>query len=332
MSAQTIPRDLTRGDVLGAIEAFATGVVPHQFHDSDKYDLIHAGGRYPPKAILGIAARRLVGRALLPSEFSGGEGSACFRILRELGFEIALKPEFLGGGDWTDPEIDAAVGAYLEMLRREITGAPFSKAEINRQLRATRLVSRTKSSVEYRMQNISAVLRQAGRRWLSGYRPAENVGANVGAKILASLNRLGAVTQSDSRPEADHDALEARVRGNRFVPALRMPEGNKAPRKITRGAEQFERDPAVIAWVRDQAKGKCECCESPAPFKDDYGFAFLEVHHLVPLSMGGEDTVKNAVALCPNCHRRCHHSSDRIAVTERLLQKVSVRAEPGLKT
>jgi len=27
----------------------------------------------------------------------------------------------------------------------------------------------------------------------------------------------------------------------------------------------------------------------------------------VPLSEGGEDTLENAIALCPNCHRKMHY-------------------------
>ncbi|HXU34436.1 MAG TPA: HNH endonuclease [Thermoanaerobaculia bacterium] len=33
----------------------------------------------------------------------------------------------------------------------------------------------------------------------------------------------------------------------------------------------------------------------------------MEVHHRIRLAYGGEDTVENAVALCPNCHREAHH-------------------------
>jgi len=33
----------------------------------------------------------------------------------------------------------------------------------------------------------------------------------------------------------------------------------------------------------------------------------LEVHHKVPLAEGGDDTVENAIALCPNCHRHAHY-------------------------
>jgi 5-methylcytosine-specific restriction protein A len=31
------------------------------------------------------------------------------------------------------------------------------------------------------------------------------------------------------------------------------------------------------------------------------------VHHRVRLADGGDDTTDNAVALCPNCHRKAHY-------------------------
>ncbi|MEE7094460.1 HNH endonuclease, partial [Escherichia coli O10] len=37
------------------------------------------------------------------------------------------------------------------------------------------------------------------------------------------------------------------------------------------------------------------------------GTPFLEVHHIEWLSKGGEDSVENAIALCPNCHRQAHY-------------------------
>lgn len=32
----------------------------------------------------------------------------------------------------------------------------------------------------------------------------------------------------------------------------------------------------------------------------------LEIHHIIPTSEGGEDTMENIILLCPNCHRREH--------------------------
>jgi len=50
---------------------------------------------------------------------------------------------------------------------------------------------------------------------------------------------------------------------------------------------------------------------------------FLEVHHIKPLAEDGADMLFSAVALCPNCHRRCHYGSDKqeIAVKLTLLRR-----------
>lgn len=72
--------------------------------------------------------------------------------------------------------------------------------------------------------------------------------------------------------------------------------------------EVFDRNPDVVAVVLQRANGNCECCKKPAPFirKSD-NTPYLEVHHTIPLAAGGDDTVKNAEALCPNCHREKHY-------------------------
>ncbi|WP_348984765.1 HNH endonuclease [Pseudomonas sp. CYM-20-01] len=48
----------------------------------------------------------------------------------------------------------------------------------------------------------------------------------------------------------------------------------------------------------------------------------LEAHQADHLAQKGSDRTTNAVALCPNCHQRCHRSSDRDAFTEGLYAKV----------
>jgi 5-methylcytosine-specific restriction endonuclease McrA len=70
---------------------------------------------------------------------------------------------------------------------------------------------------------------------------------------------------------------------------------------------QFVRNPDVVAEVLERAEGRCESCKKPAPFlrKSD-GRPFLEVHHKIMLAAGGDDTVANAIAACPNCHRKLH--------------------------
>ncbi|MHC8387900.1 HNH endonuclease [Pseudomonas sp. MDT2-39-1] len=212
--------------------------------------------------------------------------------------------------DWTDIEIQAAVDSYLCMLSREQNGQKVVKTDENRILREGALAGRTKGSVEFRMQNISTVLVELGRDRIEGYKPAKNVGANVARSIREALNVPSTLTPEDFAPTADDATLELRATKLERQPIKDVPKGIERPEQTQSSGKSYVRDPEVRAWVRQQAEGRCEGCGEPAPFEKD-GRPFLEVHHVKHLSERGSDRPSNAVALCPNCHRRCHHSSDR---------------------
>ncbi|RYH66445.1 MAG: HNH endonuclease [Alcaligenaceae bacterium] len=72
----------------------------------------------------------------------------------------------------------------------------------------------------------------------------------------------------------------------------------------------FKRSPYVISAVLRRAQGQCELCARPAPFARRDGSPYLEVHHRIRLADGGHDTVDNAIAACPNCHRQAHFGAD----------------------
>ncbi len=84
-----------------------------------------------------------------------------------------------------------------------------------------------------------------------------------------------------------------------------------APKKPTRSqvlTYQFNRSPYVVAATLKRANGICEQCQEEAPFtKRNTNTPYLEVHHKTWLSNDGEDTIENARALCPNCHRKAHY-------------------------
>lgn len=76
-------------------------------------------------------------------------------------------------------------------------------------------------------------------------------------------------------------------------------------------AKQFIRNPHVVAEALSNASGVCDECTRVGPFiGKSKNTPFLEVHHRIPLSEGGKDTIKNAIALCPNCHREAHFGVD----------------------
>lgn len=88
----------------------------------------------------------------------------------------------------------------------------------------------------------------------------------------------------------------------------RLATAPSRPKSRLTVVSQFIRNPDVIAEVLFQAQGKCQGCGMKAPFlRYRDGTPYLEVHHRHQLSQGGEDTVENAIALCPNCHRQKHY-------------------------
>lgn len=222
---------------------------------------------------------------------------------------------------WADEEIKASIEAYLSMLDMERRGRPYNKSAINRELRDGPLGGRSKASLEYRMQNISAVMEDLGLERIKGYVPAKNVGPSVKAKIVALMKDMKIVEPEDFKPTGDPTTFEKRVKKLRGLP-LAKPAGAEKPAQSDIAAKAFVRDPKVKAWVLERAKGICEACDEPAPFHVANDEPFLEVHHVRWLSQGGSDRVENAVALCPNCHRRCHLSQDRNEFGDKIYAKV----------
>ena len=73
---------------------------------------------------------------------------------------------------WNDNEIEIIVAEYIDMLQLELASVKFNKAERSRILRQQ--LGRSKSSVEYKHRNISAVMAILGLPFIWGYKPAAN--------------------------------------------------------------------------------------------------------------------------------------------------------------
>ncbi|MFC4254115.1 DUF3883 domain-containing protein [Altererythrobacter xixiisoli] len=89
-------------------------------------------------------------------------------------------------GNWSDAQNDAIVADYFAMLANDLSGRPYSKAEHNRRLQAA--IDRPRGSIEYKHQNISAVLKGLGEDWISGYKPAFNFQATLVDAVVRWLN------------------------------------------------------------------------------------------------------------------------------------------------
>ena len=61
-------------------------------------------------------------------------------------------------------------------------------------------------------------------------------------------------------------------------------------------------DPGIRKAVMSRDRDTCQCCKRGGP---DY-VGILDLHHIVEVFLGGEDSVENSIALCLNCHRQVH--------------------------
>jgi hypothetical protein len=76
-------------------------------------------------------------------------------------------------GSWANSEIKIIVSDYFEMLFQELKGISFNKSEHRKRILHL-LNDRSEGSVEFKHQNISAVLINLGRPYISGYLPRYN--------------------------------------------------------------------------------------------------------------------------------------------------------------
>lgn len=230
----------------------------------------------------------------------------------------------------TKEEINASVKAYLYMLGMQREGKKFVKAKINRQVLDLELKNRSKGYLEFRHRNISYVLSILGETYVKGYLPAQKPGTNVIKEIIESLQSFNFFDDQLPYPDSsfkgninyDTESPSQNISVQESYQDGSLPRGQISPRRKPSIVTQTQRDPHVKAWILNQAKGTCEGCNQQGPFLNNGGMPHLEVHHVIFLSEGGPDTIQNTVALCPNCHAKCHYAKDRQSFAEELTVRV----------
>ncbi len=148
------------------------------------------------------------------------------------------------GEDWSVNEVEAAVAAYFDMLRLELAGTEFNKAERNRQLRE-RLDGRSSGSVEFKHENISAVLRDWNLPFVRGYKPAGNYQRLLEEVTLRHLERHPGVLTEVGRSDFAVTAASSKTR--------RLDEIVDDPPVRTPAELVRERERSYVARKRDLA-------------------------------------------------------------------------------
>lgn len=177
----------------------------------------------------------------------------------------------IAGTDWSDTAIDLIVADYFDMLKIELGGQSYNKAERNRALQE--MIHRSHGSIERKHQNISAVLVRLGLRWIKGYKPLPNfqgalldgVGRMLagGGKWLlgyaegvpspepAPAFSLGAPPEPSAEVENDSRPYRRLVR--KYDPAKRDAQNRDLGMRGEEFVFHFERDRLLNAGRKDLA-------------------------------------------------------------------------------
>lgn len=170
-------------------------------------------------------------------------------------------------------------------------GSALEKARVYRELAAQH--GRTSKAWEYRMQNISHVLDQAGKPWLPGLLPASKVGAKVEPKLAKFLGLSGETLTSVSGPTRgllEQEAKAAEASGS-FTPMDEVDERRRVLAAIVRRRGQAAFRKALL----DAYGGRCAmtgCNVVDA----------LEAAHIRPYSGQSSSVVSNGLPLRADVH------------------------------
>lgn len=143
---------------------------------------------------------------------------------------------------------------------------------------------------------------------------------NIGSQLFAIK-----LATAPTKTSAAAAAVVNRASPKNVLKKAKAAVGKPASRIVERN--DFVRNPWVVAGALQRSGGRCEMpgCSRELFLKDDES-PYLEVHHIVPLAEGGDDTLVNAAAICPHCHRALHHGKDRKSL--RIDLKKYVRSLP----
>jgi hypothetical protein len=152
---------------------------------------------------------------------------------------------------WSQAEVAAIVADYFSMLHKELQGGSYNKAEHRRQLTPL-LNGRSNSSIEFKHQNISAVLVHFGLPYIRGYLPRFNYQTALEEEVSAYLTTHPAIEQSfkDFAETSVNAKVDASIFKNLLV---------AAPNKNNRVEEEiptYKKSPVKINYLQKEQENR----------------------------------------------------------------------------
>ena len=154
------------------------------------------------------------------------------------------------------------------------------------------------------------------------YKEGPDAGGNKRRLIVFELVPLQEFVETESSREEIsqvQNQIDTLPLSDLRARAVAASVSSRNPRE--RKQDYYYRSQAIKLYALKRARGVCEGCQQPAPFRTPERKPYLEVHHIRRLSDGGPDDPRWVIAICPNCHRRAHYSDDAISFNKLLAQR-----------
>lgn len=249
------------------------------------------------------------------------------------------------GRDWRWNESIAGLMAYAETYEGPVSRLPGSPVA-----RVALTIGRAVSGVYAKVMNFRSLDPRTTGTGMSGagdtdravwreYFDAQTSSLQMDA-LRQEFTRVWAVETSELSVAAEPNVVPAIIEDEAerlqalpldlLLAKYAAQASGRAPRPPTRVllTRDYVRNALVISIARLRASHRCEMrdCKHPV-FETVEGVPYTEVHHIVPLANGGEDTIENVACLCPAHHREIHLGQRARELTAQLTQ-IRV-AKPG---
>ena len=220
------------------------------------------------------------------------------------------------GVDWSRSEVIAALKLYSELWDQPLSKNIDSPIE-----KLAQVIGRVPTGVYNKLMNFRSLDPRVEAAGLSG---GSKVDRSVWDEFFDSNSKKFRIdllnfendrlwshsSTADDLPQITLESEVLRLENtsiDQLIKTYQTRLGDKKPARKSVTNFVFDRDPLVVAIARKRAKNICEIpnCKSESITLSS-GEKYIEVHHILPLAMGGEDTIENVACLCPNHHREIH--------------------------
>ncbi|WP_162416572.1 DUF3883 domain-containing protein [Cyclobacterium roseum] len=152
---------------------------------------------------------------------------------------------------WSNIEVELIVADYFSMLKKELSGQEYKKSEHRKKLLPL-LSSRSEGSIEFKHQNISAVLINLGQPYLKGYLPRYNYQMILEEIVIGYLKDHQSI-EEQFKQFAEKEINQTSTKKNFKNLIVEAPSGIN---KFEEPSPAYTRNPIKINYLEKEQKNR----------------------------------------------------------------------------